>query len=95
MRHNRRRRTEPPKRGILPFLGAILFLIGLGALLYYWQFFDTTVGTQSVEILGQRIGGGRVHNIGLLQDRQNGMILGAAAAILGFVCVAIAQKKKQ
>ena len=88
--------TEPADTGIsgLGILGFLVFLGGLVALLYYWQFNDTSVSVPEETIFGQTVGGGRVHNIGLMQDRQNGMIVGGAFATLGFVCALVSMKKK-
>ncbi len=74
-------------------LGFLLFLGGFIALIYFWQFYDTSVSVPTQEIFGQTFGGGRVHNIGLMQDRQNGMIIGGVCAALGFVCVIIGQSR--
>src|ERR1051326_6961968 len=72
---------------VLTILGALLFLGGLTGLIYYWQFFDTSVEVPLQTVLGQTYGGGRVHNIGLMQERQNGMIFSGIACGLGFVCL--------
>jgi len=82
---------------VLRIFGLLAFLSGLGILLYYWQCFDTTVSVPTQEFLGQTVGGGRVNNIGLMQDRQNGIIVGGIIAVLGFICGVISEplnKKK-
>ena len=75
----------------LNFLGALLFIGGLIAAVYYYQFFDTSVAVPVQEVLGQRIGGGRVHNLGLLQQRQNGLMIGGAVAAGGFLLLILGQ----
>lgn len=54
-------------------LGAFVLLAAAGIGAYALFFFDTTVST----------GYGRVHNLGLLQDRQNLLIAAGAAACIG------------
>lgn len=84
----------PPKRdpSFLKFIGTLLFLGGIAAGVYYFSYFDTTVGVPGVEILGRELGGGRVHNVGLMEKRQTGMLLSGAAAAAGFLIVAFAEK---
>lgn len=64
----------------LTVLGVIMFVGGVIGLFYYWQFFDTSVSVPTERFFGQTLGGGRVHNIGLMQERQNGMIISGIAA---------------
>jgi hypothetical protein len=61
-------------------LGFLMFFGGLCVLLYHWQHYDTSVG--------------RVHNIGLMQERLIGIIVGGGCAALGFVCALVGMKKK-
>ncbi|MCX7826817.1 MAG: hypothetical protein N2689_14850, partial [Verrucomicrobiae bacterium] len=75
----------------LTFLGVIMFVGGMIGLIYYWQFFDTSVSVPIERFFGQTFGGGRVHNIGLMQERQSGMIISGIAAALGFICVLLGQ----
>lgn len=77
----KQRRGSP----VLRVLGVLVFIYGLIYGIFYWQFFDTSVQVPSQEIFGQVIGGQRVHNIGLLQDKQNGILLGFGAAAVGFI----------
>jgi len=64
---------EPPRRSSMP--GVFLF-IGICVTLYYFLAFDTTVETSA---------GGRVHNIGLMNQRMVGLALGIGMAILGAI----------
>ena len=73
-------------------LGLLLFLGGIAGLGYFMVSFDTSVAVPSVEVLGQHIGGGRVHNIGLMQERQNGLWLSAAASALGLLALFAANR---
>ena len=79
----------------LRVIGALAFILGAAAAVYYFAFFDTSVATESVTVLGQTIGGGRVHNIGLMQDRQEGLILGGLACVIGLGLLLYAQKRGQ
>jgi len=77
----------------LKVLGIILFLGGVAAAVYYYGYFDTTVTTERVEIFGEVIGGQRVHNVGLMQERQIGLIISIGAALLGLVALFVAQRQ--
>ena len=79
--------------GFLKGLGVILFLGGLAAALYFYAYFDTSIPAPSVELFGETLGGGRVHNIGLMQERQNGLILSAIAAAVGLVCLVLGERQ--
>ncbi len=47
---------------------------------------DTTVEVPDTEFMGQVVHGhGRVYNVGLMQERQNGMMAGGGLALLGLV----------
>jgi hypothetical protein len=84
-----------PKRQsspLLKVLGVLLFLGGLYAAVHYYAFFDTTVPVPVTQVFGQTIGGGRVHNIGLLQERQNGLIISTLITLSGLVLVASADR---
>jgi len=83
---------ETAKGSSMQRLGVFLFLAGLFVSIYYFQFFNTTVETPRQTLFGQEIGGERVHNIGLMQDRQNGLIIGVVIAVAGFVCLILAQR---
>ena len=87
--------TSPPqpRQGspVLRVIGALLFIGGLIGLFYYFQVFDTSVEVPSRMVLGETIGGGRVHNIGLMQERQNGMIISGILAAIGFACLIIGE----
>lgn len=76
--------SKPQDSPLLKFVGAFLFLGGVAFAVYYLAYFDTSVAVPATEILGQTIGGGRVNNIGLMQDRQNGLIFSSVAALAGF-----------
>lgn len=91
----RRRRAEtpapalaPPGSGVPPWIGALIMLAGLGILLSSWNM-DTSVEVPRQSIAGVEIGGGRVHNVGLMQDRQNGMTIGGGMALVGLVLLGL------
>ena len=56
-------------------LGSLLFLGGVAGALYYYEFFKTTVETTF----------GTVNNLGLMQDRQNGLLISGGIAVVGLV----------
>ena len=91
-------RGKPATPAITPefltILGVLLFLGGIAAAVYYYGYFDTTVASQSIELFGQTIGGNRVHNIGLMQERQLGLGVSIVAALVGLVALIFAQRGK-
>ena len=74
----------------------LLFLFAFCMLMYYWRFFDTSVPVPSQELFGQTFGGGRVNNIGLMQERSNGMILSGLVVLLsiGIALISSSRDKK-
>ena len=91
-------RRKPATPAITPefltILGVLLFLGGIAAAVYYYGYFDTTVASPSVELFGQTIGGSRVYNIGLMQERQLGLGISIVAALVGLVALIFAQRGK-
>jgi hypothetical protein len=76
----------------LKVFGVLMLLGGLAALVYYWRFFDTSVSVEQMTILGQSFGGGRVNNLGLMQEQRNGMMIGGGAAAFGLLCLLFGRK---
>lgn len=74
--------------------GVILILIGGSAAIYFGLFFDTSVEVPTTELLGQTIGGGRVNNLGLMQDRQNFLMISCVATIIGVIMSIAGSKNK-
>jgi len=74
-------------------LGDLLVLGGIGTAAYYYMYFDTSVEVQRQVILGQVIGGGRVNNLGLMADRQNGILVGLALIVIGVILSAVHRRK--
>ena len=91
---HRKPATQSITPEFLTILGVLLFLGGVAAAVYYYGYFDTTVASPSVEVFGQTIGGSRVHNIGLMQERQLGLGISIVAALLGLVALIFAQRGK-
>ncbi|HEX9940798.1 MAG TPA: zinc ribbon domain-containing protein [Thermoanaerobaculia bacterium] len=83
---------KPQGSLLLKFVGALLFLGGIAFAVYYFAYFDTIVAVPTTEIFGQQIGGGRVHNLGLMQERQNGLIFSSVAAVVGLLLVFMADR---
>lgn len=75
-----------PRRGelsALSIIGLLLVIGGLIAAAYYLMFFDTSVyvpGGYGID---------RVNNLGLMADRQNGIIAGIGVALLGGILMLI------
>ena len=67
----------------LKHLGFGLFAIGCLVTIYFFIGYDTSVEVPTTEWFGQEIGGGRVNNLGLMQNRQNGIIFGAMITFIG------------
>jgi hypothetical protein len=67
-------------------MGSILAFIGFCMVLYYWLVYDTSVALNpGVPIQYQK----RVHNIGLMQDRQVGIMVGVGVMVVGFIGLAL------
>jgi hypothetical protein len=78
-------------RSILP---GLLIVGGLVCGVYFLMFFDTSVQVPQQEIMGQTIGGERVNNLGLMQDRQNGIYLGFGALAVGLAFEFFGNRRK-
>lgn len=77
-------------------IGAFLLLAGAAACLYYFTL-DVTVAVPRVEFLGTQMGGGRVANLSLMNERQSGLTLGVGGMIVGTLLLLIGEatgKKK-
>ena len=70
---------------LLRIAGLFLVLTGLGGAIYFFGFFDVSVEVPRITILGTSMGGERVVNLGLLNQRQNGILFGFGAAIVGAI----------
>jgi len=75
-------------------LGVVLILIGISVIYYFSSVFQVTVTTQPIPFMGQEIGGGQhINNIGLMADRQNGLIGGYASIIVGVLLFLFGDRK--
>lgn len=87
---------DPPKAnkggssGVLG-LGVLLLLAGLAAIIYFFIVFDTSVALPDAS--SSVLGISRVNNLGLMADRQNGIIMGMGTAILGAILMFAGQRK--
>ena len=61
-----------------------MVLAGMAMVAYFFLFYDTSVPVS---------GGGRVHNLGLMQERQLGLIAGFGVLITGVVWTALSRKR--
>jgi len=76
-------------------IGLLLVVCGLGAAVYFFLFFDTSVQVPVTDLgNGLTVGGGRVNNLGLMGDRQNGIIVGFGFAVVGGVLMYIGRTRK-
>ena len=82
------RKTGSPA---LKVIGLLLLVAGIGAVVYFVGFYDTSVSVPETAIMGQTVGGGRVHNVCLMQNRQNGIIVGSVIAAAGLACFLLGQ----
>jgi TM2 domain-containing membrane protein YozV len=85
---------EPPSlplRGLsrLQSFGLLTCVLGIVAALYFFAIFDASAEVPVSEILGQKIGGGRVYSLGLMNQRQNGIIISALFAIVGLALLIV------
>lgn len=75
------------------YIAGLMILLGLLGAGYFFLFFDTSVPVPTQELFGHTIGGGRVNNLGLMADRQNGIIFSFGVALIGAVIEFIARSK--
>ena len=80
---------------LLNILGPLLLIGGLIVGFYFLTYFDTSVEVPTQEIFGQTIGGGRVNNIGLMNDKQNGINLGFGASAVGLILIYFKKNNKK
>jgi hypothetical protein len=72
-------------KAVTRIFGLLLVLAGLGAAVYFYGFFDISVEVPKTVLFGTTIGGGRVANLSLMAERQNGIMFGFGVAIVGAV----------
>jgi RNA polymerase subunit RPABC4/transcription elongation factor Spt4 len=63
-------------------VSSLLIICGILCSIYFWFFYETSVST----------GFGDVNNIGLMQNRQLGLIVGIGVVIIGVIMFAISKK---
>lgn len=82
----RQKPTQSTDRGLssLQRIGVLLLIGGLIVTGYFFLAFDTSVES----------GIGRVNNLGLMADRQNGIIIGIGLGIVGTIMLAIGSRGK-
>lgn len=74
--------------------GVLLLVLGICGAVYFGFFFDTSVSVPTTNFMGQSFGGGRINNLGLMQDRQNFLMLSCAVSIIGVLLSLFGSKKK-
>jgi hypothetical protein len=75
--------TSPASSGLRTF-GILLFIAGLAVVTYFFLVFDPSVES----------GIGRVNNLGLMADRQNGIIVGIGLGVVGGIMLAVGARGK-
>jgi hypothetical protein len=68
-------------------------MLGLLGTMYFFLIFDTSVYVPTEEIFGRTVGGGYVNNLGLMNDRTNGIIICMGFAFIGFLVAVFSRKK--
>jgi hypothetical protein len=63
--------------------GVLLFLAAIAGVVYFVGFFDSTVPTAI----------GRVSNLGLMQDRQNGLMVACGSVLVGLILAVFLRKR--
>jgi hypothetical protein len=82
---------RPPGCGFR-VLGLFSLILGLGIVWFFLTQFETTVKIPEKRLLGGGlIEASEVHNVGLLNDRQNGIIAGSLVAVLGALSIMIGE----
>jgi len=89
-----RQHNVPQASNILNPIGVIILLAGLAVSIYFFLFFDTSVEVPTTELFGQTFGGERVNNLGLMNQRTNGVIIGMGIAIIGLILALATRGKK-
>ncbi|MBM2820549.1 MAG: Glycerol-3-phosphate acyltransferase [Candidatus Berkelbacteria bacterium] len=75
--------------------GVLVMIGGIVAVIYFAMFFDTSVVTPTTQMFGQTLGGDRVNNLGLMNDRSNGIMIGIGAAIFGLILSIVTKSKSK
>jgi hypothetical protein len=82
---------EQSSQGVSPatWFPWLLILGGGGLAIYFFTFFDTSVPVPGGTILGID----RVNNLGLMNQRQNGILIGIGGAILGAILLLVFKRR--
>jgi prepilin-type processing-associated H-X9-DG protein len=68
---------------LIGVIGIILMGLGILGACYFFFIFSTAVQVPTSDFMGTTIGGGYVNNIGLMADRQNGILFSFGIAMIG------------
>jgi hypothetical protein len=69
-------------------------LIGVMLGLYFIAVFDTSLPVPTINLFGKSMGGGRVHNVGLLESQQNGIIISCTLFLIGVITILSVRYKR-
>ena len=87
MTEDNSRQSTPPNHTSssgMQTLGVVMLIAGIALAAYFFLAFDASVES----------GYGRVNNIGLMADRQNGIIIGIGLGVAGTIMLAIGSRSK-
>ncbi len=85
---------EDIRRENMNFVGRCIIVIGILIAGYFFFFYDTSVHTESRHIYGVgTVGGERVNNIGLMQNRLLSCTAGLVGIVIGTIMVVMNPKK--
>lgn len=65
--------------------GCITMIIAAAVIFFFAAIFDTSVEVPHSEFMGYSFGGDRVNNLGLMQDRLIGIVVGSVLLLGGFL----------
>jgi hypothetical protein len=73
----------------IQWFGVLLCAVGTVAALYFFTVFDTSVEVPISEIMGHTVGGERVNKLGLMNQRQNGIVISCVIALIGLILLLV------
>jgi hypothetical protein len=73
----------------IQWFGVLLCAVGTVAALYFFTVFDTSVEVPISEIMGHTVGGEHVNNLGIMNQRQNGIVISCVIALIGLILLLV------
>lgn len=78
-------------KSLLRMGGLLMVLCGLSAAIYFYAYFDTTLSVPG----GSLIGVERVHNIGLMQQRSDSLLMSGVSIVAGLLLILLGRDSKR